>query len=552
MITATIRNVEYPRNHTIDITFPIDEESMMEKLSEINISDSNITDCYVVKISGKLSSLGVLENKCINADEMNYLARRIDSFDNYELAKFQGAIVRDSICTMKDLINLTFNLHNYTVVTDFSNLKNIGSKHYLDKNIGCPVSEMQRIDFETMGLNLLSSGDGKVTPYGVMFCNRLPMEEVYDSKMFPDYDYTSDYLLKLEVTRKGSSSPSAEKVWLYLPTSKACILKALLRLGADTYNDCTFKCVDSMKLPETFMERLSLTDNIGGINELSKIIQEFDSVEIKKLEAVIDYTKAKTAGEMVELTKSLDRFFFIAGISNVEQYGRYMIIESGHFEYDSELERFIDFEKYGKGRFDREQGCFTSYGYVVQTGGRIDQGYDEKKFLNMNSEIQTIKFYSPLFVKTSEPHSYDMCDLSSSDALQYIDEILTAIEKEKLPSEGRKGLMTYFDRDEALAKKVHSANPTVDEYKGELWGVMVTEVSGKLTESEIKTLTDYFAGQYSDGWGEGFEQRGIRTADGEIYVSFWDCHGYYIKPEQEFKQDMEHDLNSGIQKMGGM
>ena len=339
----------------------------MEKLSEIDINDSNIASCHVVKISGKVLALCVFENNCINVDELNYLARRIDSFDNYELAKFQGAIAREGICTMKDFINLTFNLHNYTVVTDFSNLKNIGTKHYLDKNIGCPVSEMERLDFETMGLNLLNSDDGKVTSYGVVFCNRLLIEEVYDGKMFPDYDYTSDYTLKLEMMRKDSLSTSLEKVWLYLPTSKACIVKALLRLGADTYNDLTFQCVDSMSLSESLEDRLSSMDNIGEVNELSKIIHEFDPEGIKKLEAVIDYTQVKTADEMIGLAKNLDSFFFVAGISTVEQYGRYMIIESGHFEYDSELESYIDFEKYGQDRCKHEQGCFTSHGYICRT-----------------------------------------------------------------------------------------------------------------------------------------------------------------------------------------
>ena len=367
MIIAELKNGAYRDNYSIDITFPVDEESMMEQLSGINISDSNIADCYVAKISGDIPALCVLENNCINVDEMNYLARRIDSFDYYELAKFQGAVAREGICTMKDLINLTFNLHNYTVVTDFLNLKNIGSNHYLDKNIGCPASEMERLDFETMGRNLLSSGDGKVTPYGVVFCNSLPMEEVYKGKMFPDYDYTSDYVLKLEMMRKGSQSTSPEKVWLYLPTSKACILKALLHLGADTYNDLTFQCVDSMSLSESFMDHLSLMDNIGEINELSKIIHELDPEEIKKLEGVIDYTQAKTAGEMIELANKLDSFFFVAGISNVEQYGRHMIIESGHFKYDSELESYVDFEKYGQDRLKHEQGCFTSYGYICRT-----------------------------------------------------------------------------------------------------------------------------------------------------------------------------------------
>ena len=368
MITTTIQNDAYSHSHRINLTFPIDEEDMMEKLSEIGINECNIGSCYVVKISGKIPALCVLESNRINLDEMNYLARRIDSFGNYELAKFQGAIVRDGICSMKDLINLTFNLHNYTVVTAFSDLKSIGTKHYLDKNIGCPVSEMEKLDFDAIGLNLLNSGDGKVTPYGVVFCNRLPIEEVYDGKMFPDYDYISGYTLKVEMMRKDFSSTSPEKVWLYLPTSKTCILKALVRLGADTYNDCTFKCLDSTNLSETFMEHLSMIDNIGSINDLSKIIHKLGQEEIKKLEAVIDYTNAKTAVEMVKLANNLDSFFFIEGVSNAEQYGRHMIIESGHFDYDSELEEYIDFEKYGQDRLKYEKGCFTSYGYIYCTG----------------------------------------------------------------------------------------------------------------------------------------------------------------------------------------
>ena len=85
------------------------------------------------------------------------------------------------------------------------------------------------------------------------------------------------------------------------------------------------------------------------------------------MEAVIDYTQIKTAEEMIELANKLDSFFFVAGVFNVEQYGRHMIIESGHFEYDSELECYIDFEKYGQDHIKHQQGCFSTYGYICRT-----------------------------------------------------------------------------------------------------------------------------------------------------------------------------------------
>lgn len=56
-------------------------------------------------------------------------------------------------------------------------------------------------------------------------------------------------------------------------------------------------------------------------------------------------------------------------------------------------------------------------------------------------------------------------------------------------------------------------------------------------------------GQESDGWGEGFEQREIKTEEGELCVSFWNSdNDFFIKTEQELKQGQTQDF--GMQ-MGG-
>jgi hypothetical protein len=58
-------------------------------------------------------------------------------------------------------------------------------------------------------------------------------------------------------------------------------------------------------------------------------------------------------------------------------------------------------------------------------------------------------------------------------------------------------------------QKIYSLNPTVEEWNGKLWGVMVAEFYGELTKAETAKLLEFAAGQMSDGWGEGFEQRSI-------------------------------------------
>ena len=82
--------------------------------------------------------------------------------------------------------------------------------------------------------------------------------------------------------------------------------------------------------------------------------------------------------------------------------------------------------------------------------------------------------------------------------------------------------MLYFDenRNPAVKAKVLSAVPSVEIRNDELMGCTTVRLKEPLTEAEMKDLQDYLKGQFSDGWGEGFEQQEIQTGDGVLYVHF--------------------------------
>lgn len=156
----------------------------------------------------------------------------------------------------------------------------------------------------------------------------------------------------------------------------------------------------------------------------------------------------------------------------------------------------------------------------------------------MKNELQTLRLFSPLF-----PHIYrrnewgdlenEPEDLSASEILEYEDAILDRIEKENLPDEGERGLAVYLS-DDALDRKVHSIHPSVEEWNDALWGVTEVKTCGELTPAEYAELTEWLTGKFSDGWGEGFEQREIKVDEGELCVSFWDASDrFFIKPEDE-------------------
>ena len=122
-------------------------------------------------------------------------------------------------------------------------------------------------------------------------------------------------------------------------------------------------------------------------------------------------------------------------------------------------------------------------------------------------------------------YRYHVCDQQEDEQLI----------KEQLDTEGDRGLAEYI-RNRILRQKVFRMFPDVEVWQGELWGVLEIESYGKLSDTELNAVIAEWSGQASDGWGEGFEQRPIRTEEGDLYVSFWNSGSdYFITTEEKLK-----------------
>ncbi|MFR5844399.1 MAG: hypothetical protein ACLUEU_00970 [Oscillospiraceae bacterium] len=101
----------------------------------------------------------------VNVEELNYLAKRLDSFDTSEAAQFQAMAHKLELFELKDLINLTFCCQQATVITDFSDLAAVGRDHYMNLHGGsASVDELNALDGEGTARQLIESGGGTITP----------------------------------------------------------------------------------------------------------------------------------------------------------------------------------------------------------------------------------------------------------------------------------------------------------------------------------------------------------------------------------------------------
>ena len=361
MIRAVLSNPSHPEYGVATIPFPVPHDQYahcMELLAALEIGDAVKADCKVEKIDSFYTVLKRTEMLTVNMEELNYLAKRLDSFGTGEAAQFQAMAHKLELFELKDLINLTFCCQQATVITDFSDLAAVGRDHYMNLHGGCvKTEELDALDGEETARQLIESGSGTITPYGV----------VYDGRFFPCYYYKPN-AITVAVTSKAEPEDTNHITWLFLPMVQEEIDRALLRGGITDSADVRLRLEDSQLSNEVDVLLDMEYETLSDLNELAEATDGLSKADMEKLGAVVMLAKPKSAAQIKNLAESLDLFDFAPGAHSPAEYGKYMIQQSGHFDYDENLDAFYDYEKYGTERMNEEDGMFTDRGYIAYKG----------------------------------------------------------------------------------------------------------------------------------------------------------------------------------------
>lgn len=224
MMQMALSNAVHPEYGVVTIPFPIPEEEYghcLELLEALEIGNAVNRDCKVQEVQDGPPILKRLEGSRVNLDELDYLAKRLDSSDINEAAKFQAMTVKWGLFEMTDLINLTFWCQQATIITDFSDLEDIGRRHYMPLNGGsCSTEELERLDARKAALDLILNSESTcVTPYGVVYDNDMKLEHHYDGQHFPCY-LCQPAMLVVGIFPKNAPEGSSETTWLTLTCSE--------------------------------------------------------------------------------------------------------------------------------------------------------------------------------------------------------------------------------------------------------------------------------------------------------------------------------------------
>lgn len=358
-----------------NVIFPCTEAEYQTTCKELELKDNYAFVRDVVEPK----ALALKKDTFVNLDEINYLAKRMDSFDQKELFNFFAAVEAGDYVSTKDLINLTFNQTCYTLIRDVSNLKNIGYNRVLSSRGCIGVDELEKTDLEKIGRELLSSGKGIPTKYGLLFRNEnVVFEEVYKGKGFPSYYYTGGEVLGVEIEKGG------EKDYIYFPCERTEIDRALKRIGASDISECN-KNVDYCGGDgewEKYFNDLFRKNDIESVNSISSAINrlgadsEAISENLYKLSSVMEFAGVTfdDTEKVIRLARCLDEFEYYSEIGNDYNLGT-KLIENEIGSAAEKIDDYIDYEKYAQDFLEENGGAYTKYGDVVYL--REDQTLSE-------------------------------------------------------------------------------------------------------------------------------------------------------------------------------
>lgn len=389
MIKIRIKNGD----HEIDIRFPISESELYAKLAEVHAIEGRDApqSAFVTEVYWP-EEFFMLKDRFANLDELNYLARRMESFDYNEYDQFLVGITKLENPTEKDLINLTFNLDHFTLCKDVSSYGTIGRTYVLNTEGSIPTYDEDDPKYAAIGKNLIDRGLTQITAKGLLIYNPFDgLTEVYNGQTFPEYFYENT-LASAEVSYNSRAE------LLLLPGEEIAIKKALARLGAPSDSDCEIGFYLNQGENGAWEKRIEGIIRSEGLYKTNNMLHSLDTDDMDwgKLTAAVELADVQSAANIAAVAEHLEEFGFLPDVRNESDIGHFLVDNVDEYTMSIEMEEYFDFPGFGEYFAEKHDGQFVNGGFVYFDSDRtLDEFLEE-----LEPEDESICLRSPLKTDT--------------------------------------------------------------------------------------------------------------------------------------------------------
>ena len=534
--------IGYGNGKSEEMVFPLDDagKSKIDALrEEAEGGNEELT------IRSSRSSVQKLPS-CINGmefdrqsqKELEFLNERFGHLTRAEQDILSAMLEMEEPETLKEIINLSYNLSNYELLRDVSDSGRIAAELLSrDKKIEVPEELWSMLDFERIRERYFDTHQGAYGPSGlVLKCEEKEFTQVYD-RFLPDPGYEKDGLFLVHLYRMSGNKPLHYTISLPAEEEKQSMAKQAL--GIRDFSECRMNqyggSLDELK------GYLPLAKDVESLNQFAKLLKEqvlADGLQnVNRLMAALEAECSRSMEDAAMVAKNLSRYQIMEEMKSPDAYARFKMEQDGSVFATSICRNYLDWYGLGEELLKRDGVMMTAHGLVTCEDWCCER---------LPDEVVVTRLYSPLAGTIEDEEEYSST-LPALSLPGYEYDIKKAIQGDYIQGV-RSGLAEYMDH-QLLKQRVISMFPTVESYQYKLWGVLEVKSWGKLQPEEWEFIKDQWAGQAADGWGEGFEQREIDCGEGvSLYVHFYTGE-MRIHTEQELKRIAKEQPDM---QMGGM
>lgn len=151
--------------------------------------------------------------------------------------------------------------------------------------------------------------------------------------------------------------------WVKLPVPEDKLEMVLKRIGINSEYEEFF-----ISDYESLFSNLHISEfsSIAELNELAERIDELEDFDYDKLGAVLESESSMSIAEMLEIIDELDSFELLEDVFDDSALGEYYADCGCIFAgVPDHIQRYFDFESYGRDIRLELNCCITSYGVVI-------------------------------------------------------------------------------------------------------------------------------------------------------------------------------------------
>jgi hypothetical protein len=311
--------------------------------------------------------------------ELNLLAQRLDIMDAHDSSLFDAMVKAETIRIGKDevipteqLINMTFNTDRVITMAGIYSDKDLGEFLFENEMLLCKdhdyVLKRQKSGQSTDGLLSLLGKEHREQNNGHYSKNGLyaefdgTLEEAYKPGEMVYFDRSGKPVI-LEISHALSQATAL----LELPATDIAVADALKAVGADSFDECEWKCTDCLiPFAKEWIDNAPMDDVSQFANFLYELERNDYPNTYKALLIATDCDNLQTA---LRLGEHLDEHTLNSLNITYDEYGRNTLTDLCGEEIAEKLLPYMNCEKFGWQSMLDDNIAETRYGLIKRIDG---------------------------------------------------------------------------------------------------------------------------------------------------------------------------------------